>query len=846
MIPPLLWASYRRYLTKHLWLPLLCLCAISTGVAVILGTDLASVSARASFAQSTQALTGRATHALVGVNRTVPDSEFRRLRVEERVRSSAPVVEGYVSVATEGDSGQTLTLLGVDPFVDGAIREWTGARGGEVGPSSDGVGATGLVGSAHSVVASAAVAQRLQWKVGQSKAASVGGRKLSLELAGTFSPEGQAAGALDGYLLADISTAQSLLGQDGLDRIDLVLSDAQADKLANSLPLDLVLTEAATSQRTASELSAAFHTSLQALSYLCMLVASFLIFNVVSFSVVHRRQSMGRLRILGVTGAQLRRLIFSEALLLGSLGSALGLPLGALLGQGLVPLVSRTINDLYYQHSITGFSLPPHLLIKAALCGIAASGMAALFPAYLVGRTEPLALMRQAQTVESGRRLSLKLALAGFLLLALSVLILAHDSLTAGFLSLLGVLLGYSLCVPLGLWVATWLARRLSSRVTHRMATVGIAVHLPRTATAAVALTVAVAATISISVMVDSFRQTLTLWLANTLQADVYVSCRDRAASSRGQAHLPQVAFSEAIRLSGVRDWSAQRMVTVPSESGETVLLGLRSASQSRSSFRFLDQVEDGWSRFEAGEGVFLTEPYARRAKKKVGQTLSFSTPKGRSELPVLGIYYSYAPDRNTALLSDSAFRQMFGTADFSGLGLYLERGADVARTVSQLKQRFGESVEVRATSEIKAMALEIFERTFTITAVLRYLALGIATVGMVLSLWALGEERTREVQVLRALGMTGRELFAVSCSQSYWMGLAAGVLACPLGAILAKMMISVLNRRAFGWTIDFAPNPSALWTALALSLGTAFLAGLIPAYRWSRWSVEEGLRERE
>lgn len=843
MIPRLLWTSYFRYLRKNLWLPLLCLGAIATGVAVILGVDLASGSARASFALSTQALTGRTTHSLIGVGRTVPDSMFRRLRVDLGVRKSAPVVEGYVTVPRTSGSGLTLTLLGVDPFSDGAVREWTGARGGEVGPGSDGFEATSLLGSANRVVATVATAQRLDWKVGQSRTASAGGRPIQLELAGTFAPlSRESARATDGFLLADISTAQALLGQQGLDRIDLVLTPEQVEKVTGALPSDLVLSEAGTSQRTAGELSSAFHVSLQALSYLCLLVATFLIFNVVSFSVVHRGQSLGRLRILGVTAGQLRVLLLLEAMTLGVVGSGVGLPLGLLLGRGLVPLVARTVNDLYYQQTSTDFILPVELLLKAGLGGIAAAILAAALPAYATSRTDPLSLMLGAQSSHDNRRGAILCALTGLGVLVLSGLLLFHPGLTAGFLSLLGVVIGYSLLVPLSLLGLSWAGRGLSSRLSHRMAILGLGVHLSRTAVAAVALTVAVAATISIAVMVDSFRQTLTLWLAHTLRADVYLSYRDKTAAN----HLSPEALKQVVAWSEVRDWSAQSSVIVPSESDETVLFGVKAGGDYRASLRFLELASGGWERFERGEGVFLTEPYARRAAKRVGDILRISTPRGTRELPVLGIYYSYAPDRNTALMGYAGFQSLFEPRGYSGLGLYLQPGTDLSQTVSRLKELLGESVEIRATREIKALALEIFERTFTVTEVLRYLALAIAVIGVLLSLWALGEERAGEVRVLRALGLSTRELFTMSLLQSCWLGTACGLLACPLGALLAKMMISVLNRRAFGWTIDFYPQPQAVLTALVLALATAAFAGLIPAYRWSRSAVEEGLREQE
>jgi putative ABC transport system permease protein len=842
-MPSLLWTSYRRYLTKNWWLPLLSICAIATGVAVILGIDVASISARRAFALSTQALTGQATHSLVGSGQTVPDELYRQLRVDWGIRRSAPVVEGYLSFP-DATGSPTLTLLGVDLLTDSAVRDWTAARlRGETARRS--YGRMRVLGSADQVLASAATAERLSWTEGQSRAAVVGGRVVQLRLAGVFEPASRAAAAaLDNLLLADIATAQSILDQSGLDRVDLVLTPAQQTELAGRLPQGSVLQPAGTSQQTAAELSAAFHISLQALSYLCLLVATFLIFNVVSFTVAHRRQSLGRLRVLGVTSAELGRLLVGEALLLGLVGSALGTALGLILGRGLVPLVTRTVNDLYYVQSITRFAIEPAMLAKAFMCGFAATLVAAALPSWLAARTSPLDLLYRVGDPGHGQRWSALCAALGFPTLGLAALLLLHPSLTAGLLSLLAIVVGYGLLVPGGLVLSVMVGRRFSSRLSYRMALQGLSAYFARASTAAIALTVAVAATVSIAMMVSSFRGTLTSWLEATLTADIYLTLRDKAALTSGTT-LDPAAVQRALALPGLRAWTGQRVVVVPSDTGETMLVGLQGGEEYLAAMKFVELAENGLERFAKGEGVLLTEPYSRRSKKGLGASLTLSTPKGQRTLPVLGVYFSYAPDRNSALLSHPGFDPLFGAGKYSGLAIYVS-STEVTDTVALLKGIFGEQVEVRATGELRGLALEIFERTFTVTEVLRILALGVALIGVLLSLMALAIERESEVRVLRALGMRRGELVGLAMIQSSWLGAVTGILACPLGVLLAQVMIKVINRRAFGWTIGFLPDYAGLATSLGLGLLASVLAGLYPAWKWSHGPADEALRERE
>jgi putative ABC transport system permease protein len=820
-------------------------------VAVILAIDVASISAKKSFALSLQALTGRSNYAITGAGQPIDETFYKTLRVDWGYRDSAPVVEGYISFPdledpTDPGKATPLTLLGVDPFADAQIRSWTG---GQFQNSAEGrsSGLTGLIGSTDRVIATAATADRLSWEVGKSRMAFVGSQKRDLVLAGVFQPDSdRSSAALDNVLVTDISVAQAVFARYGqLDRIDLALTVERKEQLAKRLPHGLFLQRSGQSQETASQLSAAFHVNLWALSYLCLLVATFLIFNVVSFSVSHRRQSLGRLRILGITGRELAQLLVGEALLLGAVGSLLGVVFGLLLGRMLVPLVARTINDLYYVHAITQFSIDPFLIAKAFGSGLLATSLAAVVPAVMAAKTEPLELLRRVQLRGSNLRAAGKAFLGGLALLVAARLVLWHSSLAAGLFSLLLIVLGCSLTIPLLLYGFVSFLSRLTGRVSSRMGLRGISAFLGRTSLAAVALTIAVAATISIGMMVSSFRGTLLSWLETTLTADIYITLKDRAGLNSG-AFLVPGRVEEAVRLEGVGGWVGQRVKRVPSESGETFLVGVRVSSGYRASLLFLDLADDGWNRFENGEGIFVTEPYSRRAGLEVGKELRIATPSGEKSLPVLGVYYSYAPDRNMAVIAAPTFQQMFADSTWSGLGLYLQEGVDPTSMASEVRRLFGEEVDVKVTGSLKKLAVEIFERTFTVTEVLRFLALGVAFIGVFLSLLALCFERSDEVRVLRALGMERRELFQLALVQSAVMGTLAGVLAFPLGTLLSYVMISVINRRAFGWTITFQTDWSATLECLVLAVGAALLAGLYPAWKWSHQNEEDALRERE
>jgi putative ABC transport system permease protein len=175
---------------------------------------------------------------------------------------------------------------------------------------------------------------------------------------------------------------------------------------------------------------------------------------------------------------------------------------------------------------------------------------------------------------------------------------------------------------------------------------------------------------------------------------------------------------------------------------------------------------------------------------------------------------------------------------------VFARADVDVAALISQLRALPGsERVVYRSNRALRTASLEVFDRTFAITIVLRALALAVAFVGVLGALMALQLERAREIGVLRALGLTPRQLSALVITQTGLIGLAAGTLAMPLGLMLAWTLIHVVNRRSFGWTIDMLIDPGVLLQSLALATGAALVAGAYPAWKMARMGVGAAVR---
>ncbi len=836
---PLLWRSSLRYHSTRPWQLLLAILGITLGVAVVTAVDLANESARRAFALSVEATAGKATHQIGAGETTLPESLYLELRLGG-LRPSAPVVEGYLSV-----SGRSFRLLGIDPFAEAPFRNYLEIAGGG---RSD---LAALLTRPGAVLMAAETAEALQLERGAHFSARVGGRVRLLELAG-FLPATDLVErrAQEGLLVADIATTQELLGLQGrLSRIDLILPDADPRSLAQieaGLPPGVRVERAAARVEVMEQMTRAFSINLTALSLLALVVGMFLIYNTMTFSVIQRRPLIGTLRALGTSQAEIFRLVGTEALMLGVIGTALGLLLGMGLAGVLVRLVTRTINDLYFVLDVTGVFLTPLSLLKGVALGLAATLIAALKPALDATRTPPRQVMSRSFLETHYRQGALHSGAVGLLLLLFGALLLAlpGDSLMVGFAALAAFIFGFAFAVPqITLVLMGALQQLVGQRAGFllRLAVRGLSASVSRTGIAIAALSVAIAATIGMGIMIDSFRQTVAQWLEHYLQADIYISALDDPAVTP----LPEHLVSTVRQAPGVHHVSTYWQVEVDSDVGPIELAVLQLAPESDRGYHFKSgERQRAVRQFHEG-ALLVSEPFAFHHRVEVGDHIELLTPKGSRSFPVAGIFYHYGTSRGTVQMARAVYLRHWREAEVSSLGVYVEPESDVEQVVNGLRRALEqEALEIRSNRGLREASLQIFDRTFAITAVLRLLAMLIAFVGVISALMALQLERSREFGILRATGMTPAELWRMVTAQTGLMGLTAGLLAIPLGLVLALVLILVINRRAFGWSLLVEIPPGVVFEGVLLAIVAALLAGLVPARRMAATPPAEALRE--
>lgn len=838
-----------RYLRRHPWEIFLTTLGVALGVGVVVSIDLAIQSSKEAFRLSTQAVAGPATHRIIGSGSGVPDTLFTWVRVDLGLRTSAPAVQGLAS--SPALPRRPLSILGVDPLSEGAFRPYLLGGG-------SGLDAVSLLEEDPGTFLSAETARAAGVRVGDSLPVQVNGRRWPVEVRGLLEPADELSRrALQDLLIMDLATAQELLGSEGhLSHIDLILPEGQAGdtlvgRLKEGVPPGVRLEVAGRKADGMAQMIEAFDLNLRALSLLALIFGMFLIYNTLTFSVVQRRPFLGSLRALGVTRREVVALVLREAAVVAVVGTALGLLLGIALGRGMVQLITQTINDLYFVLSVRGLQLQPLALLKGGALGVSATLLAALPPALEASLAPPRITRIRSVLEERARKAVPRAGALGAALLGTGggLLLYPSRSVVLGFAGLFGVVMGLALLTPLTTavlmrWVAP--AAKRTVGILGAVATRGVVSAMSRTAPAMAALVVAVSVAVGLGTMIASFRTTVSRWLDGTLQADIYVSVPG-LISSRAEGTLDPGLVRRLGAAEDVVGFSTYREAMLETAAGPLRIVALQLDPRGEAAFSFRSGGgREGFRAFRTEGGVFLSEPMAYRRRLSVGDSIQLPTDRGEERFPVVGIFYDYGSERGVVMMSRRTYETRWNDRGTTSLGLFVREGARADDVVEHLRDlaRGDQLLEIRSNRALKAASLDIFDRTFQITGVLRILALVVAFIGVLSALMALQFERGRELGVLRANGLTPGQVWQLVTTQTGIMGLVAGALAVPAGLILAVVMIFVVNKRSFGWTLQLSVGPGILLQAVFLALVGAMLAGILPAWRMARTSPAEALRE--
>jgi putative ABC transport system permease protein len=566
---------------------------------------------------------------------------------------------------------------------------------------------------------------------------------------------------------------------------------------------------------------------------------------------VQRRSLFGILRSIGVTRGEVFILVIGEALILGVLGAALGIMLGILMGRGTVGLVSQTINDLFFVITVSDFSIPVVSLVKGGLLGVIATLATAAFPAWEAASVPPQTALSRSGLESKAARYVCWVALFGLIsiLAGVGILLLPTRDLVISFTGTFLIVIGFAMLTPAVTRLLMGGTSRWTGRVwgvLGRMAPREVVNSLSRTAIAIAALMVAVSVTIGVSLMVGSFRYTVVTWLDQILHGDIYVSAPRTGVNQPANSINPRV-------LEILEDWEGVdridllRSTFVESPYGPIQISANNNPNDGVEQVYFAaDYLPDEIGEALIEGAVLVSEPLANRLDLPAhGGEIELYTDEGLQTFPVAGIYYDYASSQGTVVMWLENYRRLWNDDEITAAALLLEPGVDPDQSAEVLRRALAgeQQLLVRPNQVLREDTLVIFDRTFEITGALQLMTTVVAFVGVLGALMSLQLDKQRQLGILKAIGLTSKQLWGLIALETGLMGVVAGMLAMPTGYVLAIILVYIINRRSFGWTLQMFVTAEPFLQALVVAVVAALLAGLYPAFRIINRKAADAIR---
>lgn len=809
--------------------------AVGLGVAVVLAIELAGNAAAGSFHSSMESLAGDNDLEVVASG-GVPEAVLATLATQPFSLRISPRIEDF---AVDTHTRETLPLIGLDLI----------AEGSRYAPSADSHAANIKrketmeesvrdLENPESVWVSAGLGK----KPGEHISLLINDRVLDCVVRGVI----PAASGNENAILMDIAGAQRALNRFG--RVDRILIKLPANsnlekwqkQLSGVLPPGVEVRRQGAGTQENRKMLAAFRWNLRLLSYIALVVGAFLIYNTISVSVVRRRSEIGIVRALGADRGEVLAAFLGEAACLGLAGALVGLPLGRVMADGAVKLMAATVESLYVSSRPGEIALAPDSLALALLIGVGVAVVSAFSPAREAMRVSPVDAMAQGRREflarsHKGRDLAISGTLGGLAALAARMPAVAGKPFFGYFAAMLLIAAAAYAMPALVNFISSIAAGALGKLfgVEAMLASRSLAASLRRTSVLVGALATAVAMMVSVGIMVGSFRQTVVSWMNHQLPADLYLRPAGSPAADRHPtlsvdmvetiAALPGVAGVDRLRAyeisyDGMPATLAAVDLRVPRANRNSEFLSGRLANE------VLEQLR-------GKNNVIVSEPFTYKHKVKTGDTITLSLGATRASFRIVDVYYDYGSERGYILMDRDMLLKYLPDEMPTNLAVYVAPNADAAQVRKEIQEAsVGHRILIFSNRELRTEAVRIFDRTFAITYALEAVAVIVAVMGIAGALIALVIDRRRELGLLRFLGASSQQIRKMILVEAGLLGLLANLAGFVLGYFLSLILVFVINKQSFGWTIRFHWPVAVLLAALSVIYAATVVSGLYPA----------------
>jgi putative ABC transport system permease protein len=838
----------RSYFRQHRFQSLLTAVGIAAGVATYASISAAQSTLVDSLQTTVDRVAGRAQLQITGIG-GVPEDLSDRVSEIPAVAAFAPVIQQVVQTGAS-DPPMSVLVLGVDLLGDRRMREY-----GFDGDDSEIDDPLEFLAQPDSIALTSTAAAEAGVRVGDRIELLVGSARKPMTVRALLRPSGL-AGAFGGRVaITDVYAAQTLLGRERrFDWIDVRLRPgvavaAGAEDISRALGPGYDVQTPERRGAEMDELIVAFVAAFDVSSLLALGMGVFVIFNVLTVAVDRRRRDIGILRALGATPRQIQRLFIAEALVLGSAGGALGLVLSYTLTRWFFGVMGNAVATAYNLETAGTAAIDTFTVAASLLLGLAASLIGAWLPARAAARVQPtqalaVGIFRVRERVRSTRAHALGLALLAFSVgvacAPLPGIVLMPVVLATGTVAVV-ILAG-----PIG--------RRLLERVSPLMARLApVAGHLAadsvlsqprRTASTTATVALSIAFVLGAGGYLNSTTEAWNRWLDDVLTDDLMVRASLRLAP--GQQRLPARLNDVIQEDPAVRSIDAYRADWIRFRNRPALLVSVDTAAmldRTRHDFRQGSAPQMRRGLIEEGECA-LSDNFARVHGLGVGDVITLNTPSGAAQLPVAAVVVSYVSDRGAIFIDRELLRKLWHDDAVDAFHVMLRDGVDPVQVRDRLMTRLSAHAPalISTRQELAAELNGALEGFYASTRLTILMALVVAFVGIATALFISVVERRREIGIMKALGAARSQIGGVVVMEAVEVSLCGGVIAVPIGALVAQFLETIVAEAYAGFEVPHAyPTRLLVQVFVALPL-LAAAAAWLPARQAVRLNVTDAI----
>lgn len=792
---------------RHPWQTLFLLLGLTAGVGLWSAVQIINHHAEASYKQADSLLGVQADYWIRSrAEQGVAQANYIKLR-RAGFRQIYPLVEGQVST----EDGKPISIIATDLFaLNQSFLSNSVANPAAVSGFKNWLQ---FVKKPYRVWIPGQLADELNLSEGD-RLILRDGRQLPPALIQAQAQQGRRA-------LMDIGAAFALFDKATFDYLAVgKLTPQQFEQLQSLLPGELEIVENQ-QQLDLSQLTQSLHTHLSAMSLLSFAVGMFIVFNAVRFSLWYRRETLLNLRLMGVSAFALMVAIIGETLIWSVIGTLTGVLSGLVLGQWLLPGLSASLFNLYGATIEAVIALRFDTLLQAWLITLSGLLWALAWPMTLQLKHDVLEANSQSLRYDTEKSSRRKLLAGSFLLLILAAILFPLiDSAFSGFALLALLLFAAAWALPAllagGLLLVQFLAAKPfapgQNLIGRWMVSDGWS-QMPAFRSAMMALLLAMTANLGVGTLVDSFRAAFIGWIEVRQSADIYVRTSQTNIERLLQSEETEFWLGDKHSRIGVSTrWQGHPTLVrgADTRAPDSLILPLA---------QWLGETPDDARQLwrEEPNSILANEQLHYLGGLKLGESIQLDTDDGPVDYRVVGFFYDYGNPKFQFYLSYEEVSRRWQHAYSRGTALWLKpdntsKNTQVERAEKSLLAAGLNRADWISQAEIRTLSVNIFERTFAITAAMNALTLVVAAIALLASLLAILQERLPEFAQWRALGVKTRELFLIICCPLLIFAFIAWLVAIPLGAVLSWILIHKLNIVSFGWSMPMLWEMAPAW----------------------------------